>query len=214
MAVRQIGVGPRPVRVGVPVGSRSVPVGVLVDEVDREQQLALGEHVRRASPSATMVWSSESTTMRSADSAAADRSCVAMTTVCPPPLPLVEHVEQPDLAARVEGVGGLVEQQHVRLHGEHRGDGDALLLAAAKRVRRPVEQVLDAQLPRRLAHAALDLLAGEAELQRAEGQLVEGVGAEELHVGLLEDEADARAELPAVRRVLERLLGERRAEGA
>ena len=41
-------------------------------------------------------------------------------------------------------------------------------------------------------------------------QLVEDVGAEELHVGLLEDEADARAELAAERRVLERVLGQRR----
>src|SRR5450756_493663 len=98
--------------------------------------------------------------------------------------------------------------------GEHRGDGDALLLAAAERVRRPVEHLFDAQLLRSLAHAALDLLARQAELQRAEGQLVVGVGAEELDVGLLKDEADARAEVPAVRRVLERVRGERRAERA
>ena len=55
--------------------------------------------------------------------------------------------------------------------------------------------------------------SGEAQLQRAEGELVAHVGAEELHVGVLEDEADAGAEVAAERRVLERLLGERRAEG-
>ena len=64
-----------------------------------------------------------------------------------------------------------------------------------------------------VAHAAADLVLGQAELQRPEGQLVEDAGTEQLHVGVLEDEADARAEVAAERRVLERLLRERRAEG-
>ena len=44
----------------------SVAVRMLVDEVDLEQQLALGEHVRRAGRRRTMRCSSESTIMRSA----------------------------------------------------------------------------------------------------------------------------------------------------
>ena len=123
-----------------------------------------------------------------------------MTTVRPSRLPLVEHVEQPDLAARVEGVGRLVEQQDVWLHGDDRGDGDALLLAARERVRRPVEELLDAQVLGHVAHAAADLVLRQAELQRPEGELVEDAGAEQLHVGVLEDEADPGAEVAAERR--------------
>ena len=129
------------------------------------------------------------------------------------PLPLVEDVEQPDLAARVECAGRLVQEQDARLHGDDGGDRDALLLAAGQGVGRPVQQLVDAQVGGDVGDEALDLVPGEAELQGAEGELVAHVGAEELHVGVLEDEADAGAEVAAERRVLERLLGERSAEG-
>ena len=132
-----------------------------------------------------------------------------MTTVLPGGLPLLEHVEQPDLAARVERVGRLVEQQDLRVHREHARDGDALLLAAGQRVGRAVEQRRDAQLLGDGRDALAHVVLGEAELQRAERELVEGGVAEQLDVGVLEDEAHAAAELAAKRRVLERVLGER-----
>ncbi len=66
--------------------------------------------------------------------------------------------------------------------------------------------------PATSATRAADLVLGEPELERSEGEFVEGGRAEELHVGFLEDEADLRAELAAKLRVLERVLGQLVAE--
>ena len=99
------------------------------------------------------------------------------------------------------------------MHGDDGGDGDALLLAAGQGVGRPVEQLVYAQVRGDVGDEPLDLVSGEAQLQRAEGELVAHVGAEELDVRVLEDEADAGPEVTAERRVLERVFGERGAEG-
>ena len=64
-----------------------------------------------------------------------------------------------------------------------------------------------------VAHAAAHFVLGQAELERPERELVLDARAEQLHVGVLEDEADPGAEVAAERRVLERLLRERSTEG-
>ncbi len=185
---------------------------VLVDQVDGEKQVALREHLAR------LAVGHHGVVLREHDDAVGrlrrgrevvrghhHRAALA--------LPLVEHVEQPDLAARVERAGRLVEQQHARVHGDDGGDGDALLLAARERVRRAVEELVDAQVVRDLGDEALDLVPRQAELQRPEGELVADVGAEQLDVRILEHEPHPGAEVAAVGGVLERVLGERRAEG-
>ena len=56
-------------------------------------------------------------------------------------LHVVEEVEHLRLHRDVEGRDGLVGDQHLRLHGERAGDGDALALAAGELVRVAVERV-------------------------------------------------------------------------
>ena len=63
---------------------------------------------------------------------------------------------------RVEGGGRFVEHEHARVRGEHRADGDALLLAARQGAHRPVPQLGDAEQVERL----LDALAHHARLDR------------------------------------------------
>ena len=58
---------------------------------------------------------------------------------------------------------------------------------------RPVREVGDLHLRQRLV-AGLDLVRGQAELERPERHVIQDGGAEELDVGILEDEADLAME--------------------
>ena len=136
-----------------------------------------------------------------------------MTTVRPGVLPLLEHVEQPHLAARIERVGRLVHEQHLGLHRQHTRDGHTLLLAAGERVGRTVEQLLDPQPLGDLCHAAPYLVLGESKLQGPEGELVKRGRTEELDVCVLEDKPDIRAELAPELRFIQRVLGQCVTEG-
>ena len=70
-------------------------------------------------------------TMRSDSSTASSTSWVIMITVCAELRMDVHHrVLQVRAGQRVERAERLVEQQHLRLHGERPGDADALLHAA------------------------------------------------------------------------------------
>ena len=97
----------------MPVGAVLVPVRVLVDEVDLEQQLALREHVvgRAVGAHDVLLGQHDHPVGRlggDREVVGGDDDGLARR------LPLLEHVEQPYLAARVERVGGLVEQQDLR----------------------------------------------------------------------------------------------------
>ena len=65
------------------------------------------------------------------------------TIVLPARPSSTDQLEQPLLRARIERRGRLVEQQHLGVGDEHRGDRDALLLAAGELVRRPVGEAGD-----------------------------------------------------------------------
>ena len=73
---------------------------------------------------------------------------------------------------RVEGRGGLVEDQHARVGGEHRPDGDALLLAAGEGAQVARAQVGDAEQVERLLDPAAHRLRSGAELLHAVGELL------------------------------------------
>ena len=73
---------------------------------------------------------------------------------------------------RVEGGGGLVEDQHAGVGGQHRPDGDALLLAAREGAQVAGAQVGDAQQVERLLDAAAHGLRSGAELLHAVGELL------------------------------------------
>jgi hypothetical protein len=107
----------------------------------------------------------------------------------------VEHLEELAAGARVEVRRGLVEDEELGLHGEHRGDRDAAALAHRELVRRPVGGIAHADGGERFLDPVERLLAREAEVERAEGDVFANGGHEELVVGVLEDEPDAGAEV-------------------
>src|SRR4029450_4593014 len=100
---------------------------------------------------------------------------------------LVDHL-------RVQGRGGLVEQQQLGVHGQGAGDRHPLLLAARQLGRQLVGLVLDPDPGQQLAGPALGLLPGLApDPGRAQGDVVENAPGGE-QVDLLEDHADVRAQ--------------------
>jgi len=107
--------------------------------------------------------------------------------------PFHQKIDDLALAARVERGGRLVEQQHGGIENQHTGQSDALLLAAGKTVGYAVPEMGDAQAVENPGDALADVGLRPAELQWAKGHLVEYGGVEELHVGILEHEADFTA---------------------
>ena len=93
----------------------------------------------------------------------------------------------------VEGRGRLVEQQHLGVHGEGAGDGDALLLTAGELARLGVDERLHAHALEE-PHRVL-LALGAAAAQRL--HLTDDAVLQHVHVGeeveLLKDHADAGA---------------------
>ena len=96
-------------------------------------------------PSATTRWSSENTTQRSASSSSVGEVVGGEHDRLARAVELDDQLDEPLLRARVERGGRLVEQQHLGVHHQHRGDGDPLLLAAGQLVRRAVGQVGDVE---------------------------------------------------------------------
>ena len=97
-------------------------------------------------------------------------------------------------ACRIEPGGGLVENEHLGTHGDHARDGDAALLPAGELERRALkERLVDAHKARRLTHARIDLLGGEAGVFRAEGDVPVHRLLKELVLGVLKDKPDLKA---------------------
>ena len=97
-------------------------------------------------------------------------------------------------ACRVEPGGGLVENEHLGTHGDHARNGDAALLPAGELERRALkERLVDAHKARRLTHARIDLLGGEAGVFRAEGDVPVHRLLKELVLGILKDQPDLKA---------------------
>ena len=139
-------------------------------------------------------------TTRSAQ-AAADGSCVTITSVRPPSsIVLAQEREHGAAGAGVERAGRLVGEDHVGLADERAGDRHALLLAARQLRRAVAGAVAEADALERVAHGrAGQPPAGEPRRQR--DVLLGGQRAEQ--VERLEDEPDPLAAQPR-----ERLLAE------
>ena len=100
---------------------------------------------------------------------------------------------------RVEGRGGLVEQQHVRFDRDRPGDAEPLLLAAGEAERAVLEPVLDLVPERRSAQRLLDPLVElvlQPEVARRPGDVV--VDRLRERVRFLEDHADPPPHLDPV----------------
>ena len=95
------------------------------------------------------------------------------------------------LARGIEPGGRLVEQQHARPHGEHAGETGALLLAEAELLDGTRRERGDAEGGERAGDATVALGVVEPLVGGAEAHVLGDGGAEELIVGVLEDDADA-----------------------
>jgi hypothetical protein len=112
---------------------------------------------------------------------------------------LVEPAQEPDeLVARhgIELGGGLVEHDQGRATGERGRQRDALELAARELVRRPVEQMGDAQGQRRLLHPACRRSGTLSAVLERERELGAHRPHNDLRLGILEERAALRRQLP------------------
>ena len=99
---------------------------------------------------------------------------------------------------RVEGGGGLIEEHHLRLHGQGAGNGDALLLAAGEVGRTRIGLVLEPHQVQLLQGLGPGLVRREfAELAQREGDVLHH-GLVREQVELLEHHADPLAQLVRV----------------
>ena len=113
-----------------------------------------------------------------------------------PLLPEVpEDVENPLAPRRVEIGSGLVENHIGRPHGQHAGYGHKALFASRQRVGGALGKP---EHPHRLQghpHPPADLRGRKAEVARPEGDVLLDAHPHDLVVGVLEDHADAPADL-------------------
>ena len=100
--------------------------------------------------------------------------------------------------AGVEAGGGLVEDEEVWGHGEDGGEGSAFALADGEVEGLSLFESGEADGVEGLGDAVVDFFFGEAHVDGAEGDVVVDGGAEELVVGVLEDEADEGADAAEV----------------
>ena len=122
---------------------------------------------------------------------------------------LVHQILDAQGAARIQSTGGLIHQQHVRLHRQRAGDAQALLLAAGKAQRTLLQPVLhlvpDGGAAQALLHQLVQLLLAVVAVQAgAVGHVV--VDAHGERIGLLEHHADAAAQVGHVHVLIQNIL--------
>ena len=107
------------------------------------------------------------------------------------PVDLPQHRQEVRGGDGVQLAGRLVQDQHVRLHGHHRGQVQQLLLSAGQLRHVPVKPVLDAEEGRHLRHPAADGGGVRPQALQPEGQLVPHLVGDDLVFRRLLDKADA-----------------------
>ena len=98
-------------------------------------------------------------------------------------------------AGRVQGRRGLVEDDDLGVGGEHRADGDALLLAAGELAQCRPTQVGDAEDVEGLLDPLAHRRGGEAQLLHAVGELLLDGVRDEPGEGILADDTDEVGEV-------------------
>ena len=114
---------------------------------------------------------------------------------------LLHHVEHLADHLGVERRGRLVEQQHLRLHGERPGDADALLLAAGELAGIFVDLVLEPDARQQLARPLVRVGPGQAAHPHRRQRDVAQHGHVRKEVEALEHHADLGADRGAGRRL-------------
>ena len=107
---------------------------------------------------------------------------------------LMAHAHKACSAAGVEHGGSLVEHEHLGVHGQHAGDGDALFLSAGQGVRLMAFEARKPHVLKRLRHAFAQLIGGDAQVLGAEGHIVFHERGYQLVVGVLEHHAHRLAD--------------------
>jgi hypothetical protein len=95
----------------------------------------------------------------------------------------------------VEHRGGLVEDEYPGFDGEESGQGDALFLAAGEGVWLAALVACEADGPYGPGDPTLHLLAGDAKVLEAEGDVVLDEGSDEAVLGVLEENTEVLADL-------------------
>ena len=102
---------------------------------------------------------------------------------------LVAHAHQARAPARIQHGRRLVKHQHRRIHGQHAGNGHALLLSAGQRVRLVALKAGKPHILKRLRHAFAQLRRGDTQVFGAEGHVVFHQRRHQLIVGVLKHHA-------------------------
>ena len=121
------------------------------------------------------------------------------------PVDLSQHRQKIRGGDGVQLAGGLVQNQHVRLHGHDGGQVQQLLLASGQLGNVPVKPVLDAEECRHLRHPAADGGGVHPQALQPEGQLVPDLVGDDLVFRRLLDKADAGRQRPLVHPVQRRI---------
>ncbi len=90
---------------------------------------------------------------------------------------------------RVKVGGGLVEDEHLGLEREDRGNGDLLLFSARERAELPIDQVRGSDRVQRPIYAPPDLGDGLTAIFQTKGDLIPHRRRTELRLGVLLDQA-------------------------
>ena len=122
-----------------------------------------------------------------------------MTTEVPSRLSSMKRRKQPARHLRVDVAGRLVGEQQLRLVDDGAGDGRALLLAAGEHVRVGVHAVAKPHPLQQIGHVLLVVRHPLAGNPQRHGHIVPGGHVVE-QAEILEDDADAAAQLRAPRR--------------
>ena len=101
---------------------------------------------------------------------------------------------EPCAAARIEHRGRFVQDQDLRIHGKHAGDGDALLLPAGKRGGLAVFETDESDFGQGVSHASSDFGGRDPEVLGAERDVVLHERRHDLVVGILEHHARGRTD--------------------
>ena len=126
-------------------------------------------------------------TVRGSASATMARSWVLTSSVSARE---AEDLDELAPTTRVESRGRLVEDQHRRVHRQHGGDRDALALTQRQVMGHPGAHAGHADGLEGTLDAMVDLSLWHAHVDRAEGDVLAHGRAEELVVGILEDQPD------------------------
>ncbi len=189
------------------MGRIAVVVGMLVDQIDLEQEFIISNNVlERSIGNQGMVF-------RENNSPLSNIACNGEIMRrgddrLPLPVKFVKKLDEPDLRPRVKTVRRLVEQEHVGVRCEARGNGHLLLLAIRQRVRGAVAKFGDPKRLQLRIDDFPDFFKGKTELERPERDLVPNRCGKKLHVGVLKYECHSFSELHGKGAVFKRIFGQ------